>query len=811
MAIDEIRIRGVRGIGDEITLKPGGASFLLHGDNGTGKSSVERGLRWALAGQEEPTAEKSFTSESSYRRNVLVEPTFPRVVVTFADIDKSSVTVTPGAVECTGNGANYRAACRASLPFLRRTELLDVLASRPADRFQYFESFLGLEPVDDVLSGLTTRRASLERRQSEIRTDFEATLASLSPLLTSGGGASPNSVHELENQAARVAVETKLVPQGTSWASLKTRAPELLSLSQTGKLDERRMVLQQLLEEWARFRAAGSVKPSLSDLESKRKDLEVRTVDSELAPIIQHALAHFRSREGQTCPICEQPVNWAATRHRLEERQRTLAEYSEVLDSIRQGASAWRTLWTNFEGLLARLCELLEIEPEKRYTTLTPIPAGLDLLSGLEQMSDGAAANALIAVGTLALDAFMVEASSRASELIEQALVTLPAPQSLSDLRLILSFIQRFEEKRQALEASEQELERLDGRLKYVTEICEAIRHARQDIAKETLAAIGNRVADYYFAIHPKNNADEATGPPSIDVQRHKAGTAFVRGEFFGKNVKDPQWVYSDGHLDTVGICVFLAIRRYRGDEPDDPKLLILDDIVISIDLGHARRLIDLLGTEFADHQMFILTHNGLFAHWCASLMPGLRRTQIKNWTLEGGPRIGEYLQAKERLRAKIGDGSPKEIALELMAFMDEWLGEARYAYAVAVPAKYGEQYTLTEIWEPFGKTIKKMETALGSRVGKATESLARLKDLPAIRNALPAHDNDFAKEYPREVVVEVAGQALEFVGQLYCDLCKSFAAPTPNRFSPVMVHCRCHAIQYAKPPKATQGQAPSE
>jgi len=426
-------------------------------------------------------------------------------------------------------------------------------------------------------------------------------------------------------------------------------------------------------------------------------------------------------------------------------------------------------------------------------------------------MSDGAAANALVAVGTPALDAFIVAASSRAAGLVEQALVTLPAAQSLGELRLLLSFIQRFEKKRQALEALEQELQRLVGQLNCVTEICEAIRHARQDIAKETLAAIGNRVADYYFAIHPKNNADEATGPPSIDVQRHKAGTAFVRGEFSGKNVKDPQWVYSDGHLDTVGICVFLAIRRYRGHEPDDPKLLVLDDIVISIDLGHARRLIDLLRIEFADHQLFILTHNGLFAHWCASLMPGLRRTEIKTWTLESGPRIGEYLQAKERLRAKIGEGSPKEIALELMAFMDEWLGEARYAYGVAVPAKYGEQYTLTEIWEPFAKTVKKIEAALASPVGRALESLDRLKDLPAIRNALPAHDNEFAKEYPREVVVEVAEQTLELVGQLYCDSCKSFAAPTPNRFSPVMVHCRCHTIQYAKPPKESRRQPPDE
>ncbi len=121
---------------------------------------------------------------------------------------------------------------------------------------------------------------------------------------------------------------------------------------------------------------------------------------------------------------------------------------------------------------------------------------------------------------------------------------------------------------------------------------------SRQDVAKETFDSIENQVAEYYFEIHPQGTPDDATGAPSIDVERHGKGTAFVRGRFYGREVKDPQWVYSDGHLDTVGICIFLALRRFRSEQPDDPRLMVLDDIVISIDLGHARRLITLLKTS---------------------------------------------------------------------------------------------------------------------------------------------------------------------------------------------------------------------
>ena len=60
MPIHQISVRGIRGINREVSLTADGKSLLIHGDNGTGKSSIERGLRWALLGQEEPTEEEAY-------------------------------------------------------------------------------------------------------------------------------------------------------------------------------------------------------------------------------------------------------------------------------------------------------------------------------------------------------------------------------------------------------------------------------------------------------------------------------------------------------------------------------------------------------------------------------------------------------------------------------------------------------------------------------------------------------------------------------------------------------------------------------
>jgi hypothetical protein len=131
---------------------------------------------------------------------------------------------------------------------------------------------------------------------------------------------------------------------------------------------------------------------------------------------------------------------------------------------------------------------------------------------------------------------------------------------------------------------------------------------------------------------------------------------------------------------------------------------------------------------------------------------------------------------------------------------MDEWLAECRFAYSLSVPAKYGEQYTLTEIWDPFVSTIRKMEKELGCNIGQATQLLNVLRDLPRIRNMLAAHENDFAKEFPRSVIADVGSKTIALIESMYCAKCCSFAVAIPNRHQPKMMHCRCEAIRYVKP-----------
>ena len=100
----------------------------------------------------------------------------------------------------------------------------------------------------------------------------------------------------------------------------------------------------------------------------------------------------------------------------------------------------------------------------------------------------------------------------------------------------------------------------------------------------------------------------------------------------------------------------------------------------------------------------------------------------------------------------------------------------------------------MTDIWNPLAKKIKELGKELGSELGGAVSAFSRLVDLPMIRNALAAHENDFAKEYPRQVVLDHANDVLLIAKALRCNACGTFSIKPQNA---KVLSCRCGKTVY--------------
>jgi hypothetical protein len=146
-----------------------------------------------------------------------------------------------------------------------------------------------------------------------------------------------------------------------------------------------------------------------------------------------------------------------------------------------------------------------------------------------------------------------------------------------------------------------------------------------------------NDLARMYTFLHP----GEGHGMIAIAMDPRKRGSSDLRMGFYGREGDDPRAFASEGHLDSLGLCIFLAsARRFNGDWP----LLVLDDVVTSVDATHKQRVAQLLFQEFGDRQLIVTTHD---ARWFLDLKRAQQETGsvarymvLESWTLESGPRV---------------------------------------------------------------------------------------------------------------------------------------------------------------------------
>ena len=106
----------------------------------------------------------------------------------------------------------------------------------------------------------------------------------------------------------------------------------------------------------------------------------------------------------------------------------------------------------------------------------------------------------------------------------------------------------------------------------------------------------------YYMTIHSE---DEESFTSSIS---HAGAGLRFKVDFYGRGLLPSHALHSEGHQDSMGLCLFLALNKYltRGAI----HVIVLDDVVMSIDSNHRRSVCKFLREHFRDRQFIITTHD---------------------------------------------------------------------------------------------------------------------------------------------------------------------------------------------------------
>jgi len=190
---------------------------------------------------------------------------------------------------------------------------------------------------------------------------------------------------------------------------------------------------------------------------------------------------------------------------------------------------------------------------------------------------------------------------------------------------------------------------------------------ARDSILQDTYDAVAGRMGDLYRQIHA---SDESNFGAHMAPTR--AGLK-LSVDFRNKGQFPPSALHSEGHQDSMGLCFFLALTEYLAGA--GLPVVVLDDVVMSVDYNHRRGVAQVLAKEMGGRQLIITTHDRVWWRQLRTLGVVSRANSFEftGWSLEEGPREVEHAgDPLSRARTALEKGDAPQAAAALRRAVEE-------------------------------------------------------------------------------------------------------------------------------------------
>lgn len=805
--LDRLEVENFRGISQPAALIFVGKSLLLFGENGTAKSSFVDALEKVFTGRV-TTLDGRASGLSSERHGPHIRrPAGGRtsISITFADPGHSVVGLDAKAESLSPSINAYLDAAKQNLYILRRKQLLELIESQPRDRYDLLRPFLPLDRVEALEEGLRDAEERSERNAVVARQRVEGRLrdlgraagvsltpasveleviSALGPKLSAVGIASPSSIGDLEETTKRL--EAALAPFGDV-----ARQSRLTALDNASS--EAQVALANVDVE------------RLQSLVGELQRRQTREAAIIYETVLEQGVRWIEEASLLRCPLCEQSIEPNSVtlriRQRLEAVQEIVGLRLEVgrqRDVVRERVFA---AIQSFQRLQRRISDAALSYPEEKLRFVALIREALDDLHDALTQDVRALSEETIRLFAEKLRSAGLPASF--TSLREHLAAEIQAFPSSDKAREILAVKEavdrivdtwpRFTEERKEAENRQKE-----------ADIARVLHEKAQSARKQAIQAFFDELSEDINGIFQKLHPDEDHGGVRLEVREAAQRSVSLRADFFDRKGEDPRAYYSDAHLDTLGLSIFLALRRWYRRQRPAFDLLVLDDVMTSVDAAHSVRLSELLLTEFKDYQMLITTHDRIwFEHlWDIQARCGVAQNfvnkVIHKWTIEEGPDLREPEDERRALERLISEGSAPEIAAMAGRLLEHTLQEMRYLLRLSLQAKRGEVYEIGDVWPAFYSTIKREYPALYEH---ARGHMDALEVRWPLRNWLGAHWNTWARNVARASAVEFASAIRGLFDLVFCSECRRFIVPSSIPLG--QLACRCGRTIYPAPGKA--------
>jgi recombinational DNA repair ATPase RecF len=655
MKILNLEIQNVRGIKDRLVFSPEGDNLLVYGPNGTGKSAIVDAIDFLLTGkisrligkgtkdislkQHGPHVDVKSLATATVKGTIKI-PNHDDPIEIGRNMSNPNVLLSKCPEDKKSDLEKVLSVAKRGHYVFTRKEILKFVAAEPGERATEVQAILNLDIVEEIRKIFVRVKTDADKEDHTAQVQLStAKLASATTL----------SIDRFSEELVLDKVnDLRLVLKGKPLPTLEENLQKDIKppFAQESKTSINIDVL---------FRNIDAVKKIVLEKGELVYDIEIklRTILGKLKEDarLKRDLANARLiklglsliDEDSACPLCLTKWKPGELKTVLEERLLKAEEASKIEAEIGELSGIIDREISSLKDHLEKInnsCLLLKLDDvSKRILTWIDT-----LTKWFERLADPMKAYAiaekvppeikvLCSPKTYAEDLEIIRKTA-----IEVCPEISPEQKSWDALTRMSTELKRYFEAQQA---------RKDATLlsKRAATSLSQYEKSRDKILTSLYEDVKNDFIDYYKDIHKEDESGfKAKLLPS------GAGLDF-KVDFYNRGYHPPIALHSEGHQDSMGLCLYLALSKRLSD--GIMALTILDDVVMSIDSEHRRDLCKLLKSHFPDQQFFITTHDRTWARQLHTegVVSKKNMIEFKSWSVDTGPSYMEGFDFWEKIQ----------------------------------------------------------------------------------------------------------------------------------------------------------------
>jgi hypothetical protein len=603
----------------EITFDTSKPIALVFGENGSGKSTIADAMDFVCNRRFGSLEDRSMASRpKSHVTSLGQDPKKLKVFLTTSSGAFTGTLAKDGPVVAPTTGC-------LEARILRRSNILQLLDAEPKKRFEHLKTFIAVPGIDKSENALREAVREVDSNYNESVRAYTQAITALDDLWAA------------EAKPGKSALDWATAEGGKDLSALEAAVNSITEISASIQITEITInSLDHALADLALARAA------LVTAQEEQKKLEAKQSrgNAALLDLLQSAKTYIAVRQDSSqCPVCENSVKTADLLIRLDTRIADMGELSKtatVLANANRSVASKESIFSQARkdfgqriktlGVLLKGCQLREVtDLNVRWPDFEDLLAHTDISDATEAKARELWATAQPCRPQLA----------NRKQLDQK---------SINQRNAIKGHHDTHTEKLKTAKAFAALSEKL-------TKALEIVSKKRKDYVEGILASIAGEVERLYVKLHP----GEGIGKIRFYLKPNTIGSLEFDAQFLSAPEVPPQAYYSDSHLDTLGICVFLALAKYF---MTDNTIVVLDDVLTSVDGPHLDRFMQLLHDEAPTlNQVIVTTHYRPWKdryRYARGQVAKVQVIELRAWSLNSGVQTDDAPTALVELKAAL-------------------------------------------------------------------------------------------------------------------------------------------------------------